>query len=91
MVLRPDWCGNCFCNFAIHSDRRVRTDQGADGTPRASVLERVRGVVSLRGEARHVHFHYALRTRRDAKFTAFAISVANLDPTFGLHTLSLPE
>ena len=91
MVLRPDWCGNCFRNFAIHSDRCVWTNQGTDSAPRASVLERVRGVVPLWGKPRHVQLHHFLWTCAQAQLAAFAICITDFDPTFCRHLHSLSE
>ena len=54
------------CNFTINRDGGIGADQCANSTPRASVLERVRGVVALRGKPRHVQFHHFLWTCAEA-------------------------
>ena len=72
-------------DLTIHCDRRIGADDGTNSTPRASVLERVRGVVALRGKPSHVQFHHILWTCAQAKFTTFAICITDFDPTFGRH------
>src|SRR5215208_561219 len=45
-------CGD-LCDFAIDRNGGVRADQSTNSTPRASVFERVRGVVALWCKPRH--------------------------------------
>jgi hypothetical protein len=76
------------CHFAIDRDRCVRADQCTNSTPRASVFERVRGVVAFGGEPGHVQFHHFLWTCTQAKLAAFAILITDFDPTFYRHSVS---
>jgi len=91
MVLRPDWCGNCFGNFAVYGDRRVRADQRTDSAPRASVFERVRGVVAFGGKPRPIQLHHVLWTCTDAELASFAVCITDFDPTFCRPSFSLSE
>ena len=91
MLLRPYRDGNRFRNFTVYRDGCVRTDDGADSTPRAAVLERVRGVVAFGGKPRHVQLHHLLWTCTDAKFAAFTVCITDFDPTFCRHHFSLSE
>jgi hypothetical protein len=46
-LLRLNRHNDNFCCFTVDRDRRIRADKRANSTPRATVLERVRGVVAL--------------------------------------------
>ena len=85
MLLRPYRGGNGFRDLTIHRDGCIRADQCTDCTPRAAVLERVRGVVARWGEPLHVQFHDLLWTGADAKLTTFAVGIADFNPTFCRH------
>ena len=76
---------NCFGNFTINRDGGIGTNQCANSTPRASVFERVRGVVALRGKPRHVQFHHFLWTCTEAQLATFTVSITDFDPTFCRH------
>src|SRR5215211_3179869 len=91
MLLRPYRDGNRFRNFTVYRDGCVRTDDGADSTPRAAVLERVRGVVAFRCKLGHVQLHHLLWTCADAKFASFTVRITDVDPTFYRHSFSLSE
>ena len=91
MMLRPSCCGNCFGDFTIHRDCRIRADESTNSTPRASVLEDVRGVVAFRGKPRHVQLHHLLWTCADAKFTSFAVPITDFNPTSCRHLFSFSK
>src|SRR6266542_6752062 len=80
-----------FCDFTIYRDCHVWADQRTNNTPRASIFERVRGVVAFRGKPAHVQLHHLLWTCTDAKFTTFTVSIADFNPTFCRHYHSLSE
>src|SRR5512134_2768958 len=83
-------CG-CLGDFAIDCDRRVRTDQRTNSTPRASIFECVRGVVAFGGKPGHVQLHHLLWTCTQAQLAAFTVCIADFDPTFCRHWHSFSE